>query len=257
MWADELMAYAPDSLLITGDLSEGDDVAYQLRCIAETFDRPIYFVLGNHDFYGTSIGSTRQQMVELTREVEHLHYLTDCGPVFLADDAVLIGDDGWGDATAGDFENSTVRLNDFDRIADFRDSHPEHWPAILRREGGGSAARIANKLASLPATVRHVLIATHVPPFREACWYEGHTTDDNWAPFFVCGLVGEALRLAAESSPERMHTVLCGHTHHDGDAEILPNLIVHTGYSRYGTLDIESLVRFTANGFEVPRIKQP
>ncbi|MBB3206587.1 3',5'-cyclic AMP phosphodiesterase CpdA [Rhodopirellula rubra] len=253
LWADELIAYSPDALVVTGDLSEGDDVAYQLRCMADTFDRPIYFVLGNHDFYGKSINETRRQIIDLTREVEHLHYLTDSAPISIADDAVLLGDDGWGDATVGDYANTTVRLHDFELINDFRDSPSETWQATLQREGRDSGDRLSIKLQSLPTTIKHALIATHVPPFRESCWYEGRTTDENWAPFFVCGGVGAALRKAAQANPHRMYTVLCGHTHHDGDAEILPNLIVHTGYSRYGTLDIESIIELTDDGFHVPR----
>ncbi|WP_173403198.1 metallophosphoesterase family protein [Rhodopirellula sallentina] len=253
LWADEVLAHRPDALVLTGDLSEGDDVSYQLRCIADTFDRPIYFVLGNHDFYGKSIGDTRRQIIELCREIDHLHYLTDCAPVQLAENAALVGDDGWGDATEGDYKNTTVRLNDFQLITDFQTSPPDSWQSILQQEGRLSGERLAAKLAALPSTINHVLIATHVPPFRESCWYEGRTTDDNWAPFFVCGGVAAALRAAAEQNPDRMHTVLCGHTHHDGDAEILPNLIVHTGYSRYGTLDIESMIDVTSDGFHVPR----
>lgn len=251
-WADEIIMRAPHALIVTGDISEGDDVAYQLECLAETFDRPVYFVLGNHDFYGKSIAETRRMISGLARDHEHLHYLTDCGRIPLAPDAVLIGDDGWGDASEGDYLNSTVRLSDFDLIEDFHDDAPETWPGILQREGLGSSERLTRKLAALPSSVRHVLIATHVPPYREACWYDGHITDDNWAPFFVCGQVGAALRRAAQANPDRFYTVLCGHTHHAGDAIILPNLIVHTGYSRYGTLDIESIIDLGSDGFRVP-----
>ncbi len=251
-WADDLIAFAPHALVMTGDISEGDDVAYQLRCLVETFDRPIYFVLGNHDFYGKSIAETRRLMIDLARDYDHLHYLTDSGPVFLTADSVLLGDDGWGDASEGDYLNSTVRLSDFELIQDFRADAPETWRTILQREGLDSSKRLQQKLVALPAEVRHVLIATHVPPFREACWYEGHITDDNWAPFFVCGHVGAALRQAADENPDRFFTVLCGHTHHEGDAIILPNLIVHTGYSRYGTLDVESIINLGSDGFRLP-----
>ncbi len=253
-WAHEIISCDPHGLIVTGDISEGDDVAYQLECVAEAFDRPIFFVLGNHDFYGSSIAATRREITMLAREYPHLHYLTDEGPVFLKDDAVLAGDDGWGDAREGDFLRSTVRLSDFERINDFREHAPEQWPRILQREGRGSSERLTRKLTALPEKVKHVLIATHVPPYRAACWYDGHVTDDNWAPFFVCGHVGDALRKIAESNPERLYTVLCGHTHHEGDAKILPNLIVHTGYSRYGTLDIESIIQLGDEGFQIPHV---
>lgn len=251
-WADNLIAHAPDALIVTGDLSEGEDASVQLRRLAETFARPIYFVLGNHDFYGSSIGSTRRRITDLSREIDYLHYLTDLGAISLTEHAVLVGDDGWGDASEGDYQNTTVRLNDFQRIDDFRLSPPEQWRAILQREGHDSAQRLAIKLAALPACVTDVLVATHVPPFRQACLYEGQVTDDNWAPFFVWGGVAPTLRSVANAHPHRMHHVLCGHTHHEGDVAILPNLHVHTGYSRYGTLDTEAMLILGKDGFDIP-----
>ena len=252
-WAETLHEHRLSAIVLTGDLSEGDDVAYQLRCLAETFEMPVYFVLGNHDFYGKSIAQARRDVIDLTREVDNLFYLTDTGIVTPQRGFAIIGEDGWGDATRGDYTGSMVRLNDFALIEDFVNAEPQDWQAMLQREGSDAAARLRQKLISLPGNVKHVLIATHVPPFREACWYEGKTTNDDWAPFFVCGAIGDALTEIANSNPNRQYTVLCGHTHHDGDAEILPNLHVHTGYSRYGTIDIESIIRITDQGFHVPR----
>jgi hypothetical protein len=96
-----------------------------------------------------------------------------------------------------------------------------------------------------------VLVATHVPPCREACWYEGKTTDDNWAPFFVCGAVGRILRSASESRPDCQFTVLCGHTHNAGVANITANLIVYTGAADYGRPDIEGLVTIAAEAIDI------
>ncbi|PHQ35584.1 metallophosphoesterase family protein [Rhodopirellula bahusiensis] len=252
-WAAKLLELDPDAILITGDLSEGDDVAYQLRCLAETLNRPIHFVLGNHDFYGKSIASARRDLIALCRDVPQLTYLTDHPALPLNESTVLIGDDGWGDATEGNYADSNVRLNDFQLIDDFRNSNPDAWQSLLVAEGKAAADRVAEKLQNLPDEITQVLIATHVPPFREACWYEGKTTDDNWAPFFVCGQLGKALREAAERAPDRKHIVLCGHTHHDGVAKMADNLVVHTGFSRYGSLEIESMLTIEQDSLELSR----
>lgn len=252
-WADELDRQRPTSIVLTGDISEGLDVAYQLRCIAETFAIPIYFVLGNHDFYGKSISETRRDMIDLARDVEHLHYLTDHGVIVPCDGFAIVGEDGWGDATHGDYAGSMVRLNDFALIEDFHRSDPACWHSMLQDEGRQAGERLRHKLQSVPDATEHVLIATHVPPFREACWYEGQTTNDQWAPFFVCGGVGDVLLDLARCNPNCHYVVLCGHTHSDGDAEILPNLKIHTGHSRYGTLDIESIIRLAPQGYVIPR----
>ena len=75
---------------------------------------------------------------------------------------------------------------------------------------------------------------THVPPFREACWHRGQISDDDWLPHFACRAVGEVLVEAMAAHPECEMTVLCGHTHSPGEAQVLPNLRVLTGGAEYG-----------------------
>lgn len=231
-----------DGIFLTGDIAEGDEVAVMLRRLAAEAGLPVYFVLGNHDFYGKTIAATRRDVVAVTREDQRLDYLTDGQPIRLGESVYLIGDDGWGDGTVGDYEASPIRLRDFAMIDDFVQMPPERWRDQIAQLGRESAERLDVKLRSLPANATDVIVLTHIPPFREACWYEGRTTDDLWAPFFVCGEVGRVLQTFA---PERMGlriTVLCGHTHHDGVATIAPNLVVYTGASAYGSPAIEAMV---------------
>jgi hypothetical protein len=83
-----------------------------------------------------------------------------------------------------------------------------------------------------------VLVITHVPPWREACWYQGRLSDDEWAPHFTCQAVGDAISEVMQPFPHRQLTVLCGHTHSPGEAEIAPNIRVLTGGAAYGEPDI-------------------
>ena len=241
-WTDAIASRGPDGVVITGDISEGDDVVFQLRRLAQRFAVPIYFVLGNHDFYESSIAATRQNVIAASRENTRLHYLTDSFAIQLDEHVFLVGEDGWGDAVEGDYEGSTVRLNDFHLIEDFRRTDPDQWKLRLQDLGAESAVRLEAKLDSIPQHAREVLVVTHVPPYCDACWYEGKPTDDNWAPFFVCGQVGRVLRQASQSRGECRFTVLCGQTHHAGIADIAANLIVHTGAADYGQPDVEGLI---------------
>ncbi|MFK8113571.1 MAG: metallophosphoesterase [Rubripirellula sp.] len=241
-WIQTIASHGPTSIVISGDISEGDDVVFQLQQLASQFAVPLYFVLGNHDFYRSSIARTRQSVIQLSRRYESLHYLTDESATELVDGSFLVGEDGWGDATEGDFEGSPIRLNDFQMIEDFRDAPLEQWKARLNQLGAESADRLSAKLNAIPRTAKQILIVTHVPPYCEACWYEGKTTDKNWAPFFVCGQLGKMLNRFSEDRPNSQVTVLCGHTHHDGIAKIAPNLVVHTGGAIYGQPDIEGMV---------------
>ncbi|MCC9604104.1 metallophosphoesterase [Stieleria sp. JC731] len=229
-------------LLITGDLSEAEDVYFQLSRIAEEFNLPIYFVLGNHDYYGSSVAATRRMVTSMTRNQPSLVYLTDSAPLEITRNCYLVGDDGWGDATVGDYDNSPVRLNDFALIEDFYKIDPVNWRAKLSELGGDSASRLESKLRSIPPSAEVVHVATHVPPFREACWYNGQTTDDDWAPFFVCGHIGEVLRSFAEERPDAQVRVYCGHTHSCGVAKVRENLVVYTAGADYGEPKVERVI---------------
>lgn len=241
-WVAQVNESEPDAMVITGDISEADDVVFQLRRIAETIPIPIYFVLGNHDFYGSSFGATRRNVSAMSRDVSPLCYLTDARPLELEAGQFLVGEDGWGDATEGNFDESPVRLNDFVQIKDFQRVDPIDWQGLMHQLGTESAMRLRGKLNALPESACSVLVATHVPPFRESCWYQGKTTDDYWAPFFVCGQIGDVLKQFALENPNIQITVLCGHTHHGGRAEMLPNLTVLTASAEYGQPSTERVL---------------
>ena len=79
-----------------------------------------------------------------------------------------------------------------------------------------------------------VYLLTHVPPLREACWYNGAIPNDEWAPPFTCKAVGDAILEIMPDYPHRELTVLCGHTHGSGEAHPLPNVWIFTGAAVYG-----------------------
>jgi 3',5'-cyclic-AMP phosphodiesterase len=239
-----------DLLVVTGDISEGDDVVFQLQRLADTINRPIFFVLGNHDFYQSSIESTRNDIGAITQQHPLLHYLNDEGVISLTSTVALVGEDGWGDATEGDYLRSIVLLNDFRLIDDFRNTPQATWQSALHDLGRLAANRLRSKLEEACQSHSSILIATHVPPFRESCWYEGHTTDDHWAPFFVCGQTGKVIRSLATKYPLVDFQVICGHTHHSGIANLLPNLTITTGPAVYGKPDVTGLI-VVDNGIEV------
>jgi predicted phosphohydrolase len=241
-WIATIRELGGDAILITGDISEGDDVVFELKRLAEALSLPIFFVLGNHDFYQSSIASTRREVIELCREHPQLIYLTDTQPIELSPGRFVVGDDGWGDATVGDYAGSPVKLHDFRLIDEFRSVLPNKHLGILRSEGRASAARLEQKLRAIPEDAEQVIVLTHVPPFRQACWYEGRTTDDWWAPFFVCGAVGNVLEKIASQRPSTRYTTLCGHTHHCGVAYMADNLIVYTGAAEYGAPHVHGIL---------------
>jgi 3',5'-cyclic AMP phosphodiesterase CpdA len=233
-FCEALRREEPDAVLITGDIAEAPTVDPLLSLLAAELKTPIYFVLGNHDFYRGSIPRVRAVVTELSRRSPWLSWLPAAGVVSLQPDVALVGVDGWADGRLGDYVRSPVQLNDYVLIAELAGLDRAARLERLNQLGDAEAARLQELLSEALEHHRRVIVGTHVPPFREACWHGGRLSNDDWLPHFTCRAVGEVLRRAAVSHPDQEIRVLCGHTHGAGTAEILPNLKVVTGGAEYG-----------------------
>ena len=54
-----------DVFAVTGDIGEAPNVAMFLNALDDHLERPIYFVLGNHDFYRDGFDSVRKKITGL------------------------------------------------------------------------------------------------------------------------------------------------------------------------------------------------
>ena len=220
---ERVRAEQPDVVLVTGDIGESDSVARLVGELATI--APLYFVLGNHDYYRSSVATVRAAMQRLAAPARWLHAVD---PIALTDRVALVGVDGWGDARCGDLD-SKVELSDWIRIDELKRCHDRaQLVETLQRYGSNEARTLRDKLARAPAR-DELLVLTHVPPFPEACIYDGKQSDAGWLPWFTCIATGEVLADHARAHPEQRVTVLCGHSHGVGAFEPLPNLIVRTG----------------------------
>lgn len=236
---DAVEATHPDALLITGDIAQGDTLPSHLNKMADAFRMPILFVLGNHDFYNSSIDCVRREVAALVKERPSLVYLPALSePYKLSADWALVGADGWGDGRVGNFTHSRVLLSDWEVIKEF-------WSAngmvdvgartrLLHELSDADALLLARSLAAALEAFPNVLSVSHVPPFEGAAWYEGKPSDRNWAPWFTWKAGGDALLEAAERCPEKQILALCSHTHDSGTHYCRKNLEVRTSSAIYG-----------------------
>ena len=245
-FAADVVRTGADGVVVTGDIAEADSLAPLLEELADIVTRPVWFVLGNHDFYGGTVAGVRDEAQRLTRRHEWLRWLPACGVVRISDDTALLGHDGWGDARLGNVDGTPIELSDFFAIGDLRGLSRAARHAALRLLGDEAARSVADQLAAALAWARHVVVATHVPPFREACWHEGRVSDDDWLPYFACAAVGAVLREQMARCPDATATVLCGHTHGGGEVDILPNLRVLTGGAEYGAPVVQRVLALAA-----------
>jgi predicted phosphohydrolase len=235
-----------DVLVVTGDIAESHTLGSALTALATLTERPVYFVLGNHDFYRSSIVGTRRQVGYVVGE--GLVYLSQAGIIELTSKTALVGHDGWADGRLGDLDRSEEILNDFlliDELRCWKDSDTLDKPALrraLQTLGDEAAGCLQGVLASAADKYPHVIVATHVPPFREAAWYEGRPSSDAFLPFFACKAVGDVLLEVAQLHPKCQILVLCGHTHGGGELQVLENLRVVTGPAEYGHPGIQQIL---------------
>jgi len=256
----------PDAVLIGGDIGESDTVCTCLQEMEDLLQRDIYFVLGNHDYYRSSISQVRLQVSNLARNSRWLNFLPDVRIVELTQKTALVGHGAWADGRLGNYMKSELILNDYIWIKEFNPTLfmlsdgkdiGSHHPGSSFAKGGQAkqlrlkkmndlgdeaAKHIKQYLSKALELYENVILLTHVPPFKDACWHEGRISDDEALPHFSCKAVGEVvLRLANEHSKKQI-TVLCGHTHSSGITEILPNLKVFTGGAEYGSPSIQRII---------------
>jgi predicted phosphohydrolase len=238
---DTLAGRAPCAVLLAGDISTADRLEAHLGRIEAAVEVPVYFVLGNHDYYHGSILGVRSRVSRLCAKSRRLHWLNEAGVCRLTEKTAIVGHDGWGDARLGNYMSSPVELNDFFLIEELAGRRREDLVGILRELGDQAAAHFQKVVPEALASCPNVIVVTHVPPFRESTWYDGEVSGDDWLPFFCGKAAGDVLRDVMSRHPDGELTVLCGHTHGEGETEILPNLRVVTGGARYGAPKVRAI----------------
>jgi predicted MPP superfamily phosphohydrolase len=256
-FAQKLIEQDPPGIFITGDISNAQHVVYHLSALEKIVQRPIFFVLGNHDYYNGDIETVRKSMVQVTKISQFLKYMPATPFIPLSPMTALVGHDGWYDGLNGDAKNSNFILNDWVMTKDFvphsgghayvnstgkiknRDALLSHLQKLAHEgvqhvhDGIKTAARHHHK---------QIIVMTHVPPFPETHMFRGKQGDDNAQPWFTSKLMGDMLLAASAAYPDIKFTVLAGHTHGGYDGNIRPNLEVHVGHAEYGLPSIAGMI---------------
>lgn len=231
-----------DAILIGGDIAEGDSIESYLRIVADRVSCPVYFVLGNHDFYFSSFAKIKELTRALCLEIPKLHWLGMGEVVSLSDETALIGVDGWADGRDGDYTGSEVLMNDYFLISELADLDKDARLAVLNAQGDAAAAEAHVRLTHALSSHRRVILLTHAPPFREACQYLGQISADAYLPHLSCRAVGDVLREIMRGNPEKHLQILCGHTHSECTTCPAPNIMVKTGGAEYGGPVVQEVI---------------
>ncbi|MEO1287820.1 MAG: metallophosphoesterase, partial [Chloroflexota bacterium] len=107
-WLSAIKQEKFQALLVTGDIGEANSLHDYLVRIRGRLGVPIYFVLGNHDYYHSSIAEVRAMVAELHDEHIGLNWLPAQGIVQLNNTTGLVGHGAWGDGGYGNFFESSL-----------------------------------------------------------------------------------------------------------------------------------------------------
>lgn len=236
-----------DGIVITGDISNGGNIAAHLSLLEQAFEKPIYFVLGNHDYYGSGFSVVRNKVVELCRNSSYLKYMSSLPFIRFENGVHLIGHDGWYDAQNGNPQSDNMFMNDWIQISDFnvalrnapmgRVLNKHVIIDISRRLAQQSVNHVANAIKAVAKQSQHIIIATHVPPFKESYTaFENHRGFSvmDLLPWYTSKIMGDTILSAAQTYPHIKFTVLSGHAHSHYDNDLLNNLTVKVGQAKYG-----------------------
>lgn len=244
---DSIAATQCDGILLCGDIAEAPSISAILIEMSAHIGVPIYFVLGNHDYYHGQVDNVRKEMKLSTNAENFLFWLPIAGVQMLTDNTVLLGVDGWADGRYGDFQGSPVSVNDSVLIDDLFQKKVIGKYQLLQKMQE-LADRDAMKLHDLVLKAiknyspKQIIILTHVPPYQEACLYKGKITDNNFLPFFAAKATGDVLTNIAKNNENTNFLVLCGHTHAKAYYQQASNLIVKVGKAEYYTPEIQETI---------------
>lgn len=214
LFVEQLQEIAPDFVILTGDISTGDKLDAHLDLIEQRAPCPVYYVLGNHDFWNDSFKPR-------PRTAGYLTALP--GPIRLNDTWSIVGQDGWYDFG---YSPTGLKMVDYRLISEFR-REPGKEVALSKALAAYHADRMAVKLTHIDTP--KALAVTHVPPFREASRHNGLPAEYGALGTFSSKVIGEAILTTPVET-----LVLSGHSHDPADVQISDKVRCVVGAATYG-----------------------
>jgi 3',5'-cyclic-AMP phosphodiesterase len=276
-WLAQLARQPFDALLISGDISEAPQLHEHLALLEAFVQRPVYFVLGNHDFYHSSFAGVLPAVRDFVACSTHLQCLELLDFVELTPTTAIVGHGCWGDGLYGNVLRSNIVLNDWKVIEELRRWRRGPWSlacfagcgacesealqrmgtaedvdrtslaAELKRLGERAANHIRRVLPPALDAKRHVVLLTHTPPFAPQYVYT-RVDWDCWAPHAGCKAVGDAVREILADYPDRQLLILSGHVHAASCVQIAHNIEQRTAFARYGRPQVQDIIELPPSG---------
>jgi len=232
----------PVGVFATGDLSYGPTLISDLEFLGKRIGRPFYFVLGNHDYHGSSFVEVHRKIRELCEKYRNLIWMTDAGVISLTEEVAVIGAEGWYDARVGNPEFIKYTF-DWMLTSEFK-SLPT-WQERLdkfKTLADASAAHLTKNLEAAMENHKVIYLLTHFPCWKEANRYNGIISENFWAPYNTNYILGKELEKVMVEHKKRNLIVLAGHTHQAMQIHVSRNIECRVGRGAYHKLSEEEII---------------
>lgn len=226
----EIINENPAGIFLTGDISTGPFLRIHLRLMAKFINCPIYFVLGNHDYYFTSMGKQHSKIKSICQKYTNLIWLTESDVISLTPDTALIGIEGWYDAQLGNPDYLKFTL-DWILIKDFK-TLPTMEERInkFKQLSEQNSNILKDKLKkTLEQDYKTIFILTHMVPYAEATRNEGSFMGQFWLPYDVNFNLGYMIDSIMKDRNKENVEIFCGHAHVPMYLKRARNISCHVG----------------------------
>lgn len=196
---------------LSGDMFEEHRARVVLLELVKAVGVPTYFVLGNRDYYHSSVREMHARMRYALRRDKRLHWLTHESGRMLTEECALVGVDGWADGRLGSkFEGLAIQ-EDRHRIHDLYCNYMSGKPSLVAKMqamADQDAVRLERQLLNVFAhhSPKQVFVLSHIPPMLEGVC----CGDFDLLPFCASLALGRVLVKVASAQPEACFKVLCG-----------------------------------------------
>lgn len=217
-----IIASKADGMWLTGDIGDPPHNIEFLKTLFEKFKKPVYFVLGNHDFYAYKIADMRYEVVQLVKTYPLANYLSET-PGFDIDGHIIFGMDCFANTGQDIIQQMTW---DSDHILDLDAPNESHLKAQLNALAEKDAKRLLKKCQKQIHNRRQkVSILTHVPPSDALKGQFVVKPLQQKRSVFYSPILSEVLHQLASDFPSIQFNVYSGHIHQTQRYQIAENMM--------------------------------
>lgn len=192
--------YKAEGLIISGDISLGTKLERNLKTLSDAIQIPIYYVLGNHDYWYSSFEEIDSLLDSLSLDSGLIDL--NKNSIQINEDTILTGFTGWYDCKFGKIDPE-VKMSDWIKIADYKD---KDYIKVSQDRSEKYLSFEDKALSFKDKNIKNQIIVTHFPPFEKLIKEKKEAK-----PFYGSSNAGQTLINVSKHYDK----VIClsGHTH--------------------------------------------